>query len=56
MLNTMAHVSVVVTLMLSIGMEGRPLMSLVVEFMLMVFMMLVLVTHVVVRVMLMGHV
>ena len=56
MLNTMAHVSVVVTLMLSIGVVGRPLMSLVVEFMLMVFMMLVFVSHVVVRVMLMGHV
>lgn len=55
MLNTMAHVSVV-ALMLSIGMVGRPLMSLVVEVMLMVFMMLVFVSHVVVRVMLMGHV
>ena len=56
MLNTMAHVSVVVTLMLSIGMVSRPLMSLVVEFMLMISMMLVFVSHVVVSVMLMGHV
>ena len=56
MLNTMAHVSVVVTLMLSMGMVGRPLMSLVVEFMLIVSVMLVFVSHVVVSVMLMGHV